>query len=190
MKKIKLKDFEGAYNGALDTFALAQAHLLNFEEQPIVVEIEEHPTLRFEVEMNLDNEITNVDLFAISTNGDEIKIDTETDSIVRDFDLVNQEPLIELINALENLIQFEEDYDLECSLDYSTPGELLITFEDDFYSYEITIDKNNIKIEETALDEINNDEEENKRARLEEAREELSLLEQEISDLEEELDND
>jgi hypothetical protein len=98
--------------------------------------------------------------------------------------------LIELINALENLIQFEEDYDLECSLDYSTPGELLITFEDDFYSYEITIDKNNIKIEETALDEINNDEEENKRARLEEAREELSLLEQEISDLEEELDND
>lgn len=194
MANITLKELNQLYDGAKDTFKLVQKHLLDFGEQPIIIENENFSNLKFEVELNLDNEITDVLIVAVGLDGEEIEIRVnDTLSVVQTFELTKQEPLNGIMYALETLIQFEQENDLECMVNYSVPGELVISFEHDFNDYTITINEEDILIEEGDLDEKEeneDDEMENKRARLEEARVELSLLEQEISELEEELGED
>jgi hypothetical protein len=192
MANITLKELNRLYDGAKDTFKLVQKDLLDFGEQPIIIENENFPNLKFEVELNLDNEITDVLIVAVGLDGEEIEIRVnDTLSVVQTFGLTKQEPLNGIMYALETLIQFEQENDLECELNYKTSSELVISFESDFNDYIITINEEDIIIEEEDLYEYGKeeDDDENKRARLEEARVEFDILKREIEELEEELRN-
>lgn len=191
MANITLKELNKLYDGAKDTFKLVQKHLLDFGEQPIIIENENFSNLKFEVELNLDNEITDVLIVAVGLDGEEIEIRVnDTLSVVQTFELTKQEPLNGIMYALETLIQFEQENDLECEVDYKTSGELVISFEYDFNKYSITINEEDILIDEEDLYEYDKeDDDETKRIRLEEARVEFDILKREIEELEEELRN-